>query len=88
MGFQLNKYQQEIVDYFKENPQKNMLVEAFAGCSKTTTIIEMIKDTTTSDVYLAFNNAIATECRSKIINPKVKVYTMHSLGLQIMNYNL
>lgn len=44
--------------------------------------------TKTSDVYLAFNNSIAKECKSKIKNAKTKVYTFHSLGYSIMNYNI
>lgn len=86
--FELSQYQKDIIDYFNNNPGKNMMIEAYAGCAKSYTILEMTKNTTTSDVYLAFNNAIAEEFRRKITNPKVKVYTLHSLGLAIMNYNL
>lgn len=56
--------------------------------AKTFTITQLTKNTTTSDVYLAFNNAIAEECRGKITNPKTKIYTTYALGLAIMNYNL
>lgn len=86
--FELSQYQKDIIDYFNENPGKNMMIEALAGVGKTYTIAKLTENTTSSDVYLAFNNAIAEECRGKIKNPKTKVYTTYSLGLQIMNYNL
>lgn len=85
---ELSQYQKDIIDYFNENPGKNMLVEAYAGTAKTFTITKLTENTTSSDVYLAFNNAIAEECRSKIKNPKTKIYTTYALGLAIMNYNL
>lgn len=88
MGMELSSYQKEILDFFIKNPSTNMVIEAFAGCGKSSTILELTKHTTTSDVYLAFNSAIAQEFREKIKNPKTKVYTLHSLALQIMNYNL
>lgn len=88
MAFELSEYQKNIVDFFRANPGKNILVNALAGCSKTYTITKLTEGTTTSDVYLAFNTAIAEECRGKIKNPKTKIYTTYSLGLQIMNYNL
>lgn len=87
-NFELSQYQKDIIEYFYENPGKNMMIEALAGTAKTFTITQLTENTTTSDVYLAFNNAIAEECRGKIKNPKTKVYTTYSLGLQIMNYNL
>lgn len=85
---ELSKYQQKIINYFTENPTSNMLIEALAGSGKTYTLLELLKDTKTSDVYLAFNNSIAKECKEKITNPKIKVFTFHSLAYSIMNYNL
>ena len=85
---ELSKYQQAIVKYFKENPTSNMLIEALAGSGKTYTLLELLKDTKTSDIYLAFNNSVAKECKEKITNTKIKVYTFHSLAYSIMNYNL
>lgn len=86
--FELSQYQKDIIDFFENHPGENMLIEALAGTAKTYTITQLTKNSTTSDVYLAFNNAIAEECRGKITNPKTKIYTTYALGLAIMNYNL
>lgn len=84
----LSKYQEDILDYFNKNPHSNMLINAFAGVGKTFTIKLLTENTTTSDVYLAFNNSIAEEFKQKIENPKTKVYTIHALSFLIMNTNI
>lgn len=84
----LSSYQKEIITFFKEHPKENMIVNALAGSGKTYTILKMLEDTKTSDIYVAFNNSIAEECRGKIKNPKVKVSTLHALGLSFIKYNI
>lgn len=86
--FELSSFQKDILAFFKSHPHNNMFIEASAGSSKTFILVEMSKITTSSDVYIAFNNSIAEEVRSKIENKKVKVYTIHALALSIMNTNL
>lgn len=86
--FKLSSYQQDILDYFNENPSSNILVNALAGAAKTTTITLLTEHTKTSDAYLAFNSSIAEEFKQKIKNPKTKVYTTHALAFLIMNTNL
>jgi len=88
MDFELSKYQQEILDYYIKNPTKNMMVNALAGSGKSSTACILTEHTTAYSVYLAFNASIVEEFKTKITNPKVKVYTMHSLAYAIMNYNL
>lgn len=85
---ELSRYQKDIVNYFNENPQGNIMVNALAGTGKSFIICELTKNTKTSDVYVAFNSSIADEFKEKIKNPKTKVMTLHSLGLSIMNANL
>ena len=87
-NLQLSSYQQDILDYFQKNPHNNMYIEAKAGSGKSSTILEMTKTTTSSDVYLAFNNSIVQEFKHRITNPKTKVYTTYSLAYAIMNANL
>ena len=65
-----------------------MVINALAGSGKSSTACLLTEHTGTSDVYLAFNASVAEEFKHKIKNPKTKVYTMHSLGYSIMNYNL
>ena len=86
--FELSSYQKEILKFFKENPHENMLVRALAGTGKSSTICILTENSSSYDVYLAFNNSIAQEFRERIKNPKTKVYTLHALGLAIMNHNI
>ena len=85
---QLSKYQKEILNYFSENKQKNIGVSAFAGTGKTFIIERMTEISDTRDIYLAFNNTIAEEFKTKIKNPKTSVMTVHALAYSIMNYDL
>lgn len=85
---ELSNYQKEIIQYFKANPHENILVKALAGTGKSTLICLLTEETSTSDIYVAFNSSIAEEFKNKIKNPKTKVMTLHSLGLSIMNHNL
>ena len=44
-GFPLSDYQIDIIDFIANEPEsgsRNLLVQAFAGCSKTTTIMEAL----------------------------------------------
>ena len=85
---QLSKYQQDILDFFINHPYENIVINALAGVGKTFMLKALSDHSKTNDVYLAFNSSIATEFKSKIENPKTKVYTFHGLGLAIMNANL
>jgi superfamily I DNA/RNA helicase len=85
---ELSKYQKEIIEYFDSHPHDNMIVKALAGTGKSTLLKLLTDRTSTSDIYVAFNNSIAEEFRGKITNPKTKVSTLHSLALSIMNHNL
>ena len=84
----LSQYQKNIIDYYKSHPDENIMVNALAGVGKSFILCQLLEMSKTSDIYLAFNSSIAEEFRHKIKNPKVKIYTSHSLGLSIMNSNL
>ena len=84
----LSKYQQDILDYYNSHPHDNIFINALAGSGKTFTLLTLLENTTTSDIYVAFNNSIAKEFQSKIKNPKLKAKTLHSVGYSIMQYNV
>lgn len=86
--FKLSEYQEKIQDFFLNHPHDNMLVNALAGSGKTTTVKLLLDDVNVTSVYLAFNASVAEEFKVKITNPKVKVYTLHSLAYSIMLANL
>ena len=88
MGFKPSTYQQKILDFFLNNPQSNMLVNALAGSGKSTTACMLSEHSKTSDLYIAFNASVVEEFKKKIKNPKTKVMTMHSLAYSIMLYNV
>lgn len=88
MGFKPSTYQQDILDFFLNNPQSNMLVNALAGSGKSTTACMLSEHSKTSDLYIAFNASVVEEFKKKIKNPKTKVMTMHSLVYSIMLYNV
>ena len=88
MNFKPSTYKQDILDFFLNNPQSNMLVNALAGSGKSTTACMLSEHSKTSDLYIAFNASVVEEFKKKIKNPKTKVMTMHSLAYSIMLYNV
>ncbi len=88
IDFKPSTYQQDILDFFLNNPQSNMLVNALAGSGKSTTACMLSEHSKTSDLYIAFNASVVEEFKKKIKNPKTKVMTMHSLAYSIMLYNV
>lgn len=70
---------------FVENTNKNICIEAYAGCSKTTVIVEASKrlPDDKSITFLAFNKHIKEELVTRL--PKnVKCFTSHGLGLNAL----
>lgn len=74
MSLPFSPYQTAIFN-FVEHGTGHAVIEAVAGSGKTTTIVEAIKRTTGSSVFLAFNKSIATELVARGVNAK----TFHSL---------
>jgi DNA helicase-2/ATP-dependent DNA helicase PcrA len=74
--------EQERIYHFVKNRPENLLIEARAGCGKTTTLIEILKllPTDKSITFLAFNKHIAQELKGRIPD-HVRCYTSHGLGL-------
>ena len=84
----LNKYQKEIVKYYFENLESNMLINALAGTGKSTTAKTLLDHTPSYSVYLAFNTSIANEFKRKMKNPKVRVSTLHALSYSLLVGNV
>jgi superfamily I DNA/RNA helicase len=90
-GFVPSKYQSAIYD-FVENGKGNAIIEAYAGCGKTATIVGALSvvPKALKTLFCAFNKKIAKELESKLANKNlsnVTVRTLHSLGFSIMRYN-
>ena len=55
---------------------------------KSSTACLLLEQVTQPSVYLAFNNSVVEEFKKRIKNPKVKIYTTHSIGYGIMLSNM
>lgn len=87
MPYKPNKYQEAILDWAK-NGKGNALIEARAGCGKTSTLVllaDLIVDEMKEPcLFLAFNDHIAKEIKTKlqdkIDKKQAEVKTVNSLG--------
>jgi len=83
-----SKYQLAIKDAF-DHTNDNLLVNALAGSGKSFILQTLLNSIQKGrGCYLAFNKHIQMEMQGKIKNPRVKIYTLHSVGLQIIKHNL
>ena len=66
-----------------ENTRKNIAIEATAGSSKTTCIVECCRRTPPNKkvLFMAFNKSIAEELRERLPS-HIDVNTFHSKGFQ------
>ena len=81
MSFKPTKEQERIFVFTKKR-KENLLIEAYAGAGKTTTIVEAVKllPKDASITFLAFNKHIQQELKTKLPE-HVRCYTSHGLGL-------
>lgn len=81
MTFKATPEQERIFTFIKKRPE-NILIEAFAGAGKTTTIVEAVKllPKDANIMFLAFNKHIQEELKERL--PEyVRCYTSHGLGM-------
>ena len=89
-SFTPSKYQVDIMDFI-EHKQGNLLVDASAGCGKTSSLIMVIDkiDKEKSILFCAFNREIVKEIKSRTKEyDNVDVMTVHGLGLRMLRNNL
>lgn len=81
MEFTPTPEQKRIFKFIQKRPE-NILIEAYAGAGKTTTIVEAVnllpKDS--SIIFLAFNKHIKEELETRLPD-HVRCYTSHGLGM-------
>jgi len=80
MSFKPTPEQERIFMFIKKRPE-NILIEAYAGAGKTTTIVEAVKllPKDASIMFLAFNKHIQEELKLRLPE-HVRCYTSHGLG--------
>lgn len=84
MSFKPTKEQERIFTFIKKRPE-NILIEAYAGAGKTTTIVEAVKllPNDANILFLAFNKHIKEELKTRLPE-NVRCYTAHGLGLSAL----
>lgn len=74
-------HEQETIFNWFESHSGHLIVEAYAGCGKTTTIVEGANRAPEDAILIcAYNKRIAEELVSRVRNPNVQVKTLHAVG--------
>lgn len=81
MSFKPTPEQVKIFKFIQKRPE-NILIEAYAGAGKTTTIVEAVKllPKDKNILFLAFNKHIQEELKARLPE-HVRCYTSHGLGM-------
>jgi DNA helicase-2/ATP-dependent DNA helicase PcrA len=79
--FQPTEEQQAIVAAVRASPADSLMVNAYAGCAKTTTLALMSPEVKVPALALAFNKRIAEELKPKL-GGNFTVKTINGLGFQ------
>lgn len=81
MSFKATPEQQRIFKFIQKRPE-NILIEAYAGAGKTSTIVEAVKllPKDKNIMFLAFNKHIQEELKARLPE-HVRCYTSHGLGM-------
>lgn len=85
-----SKYQTDIINFIKHDVG-NLVVEAAAGCGKTSTLVMAINeiDNERKILFCAFNKDIVKDIKKKTKeHDNVEVMTVHGLGLRMLRNNL
>lgn len=79
--------EQRAIVHCAPQPNKIILVQAFAGSGKTTTLSEYVKQWKDSRIlYLAYNKSLAMSTKDKLASSdNVDVNTIHSFALKYIN---
>lgn len=83
---ELNIYQKNIIDKILHG-HGNIMIQAFAGCGKTFTLIQIMKvlPQESKKLYCAFNKDIVGDITRKTNDiENLRISTIHSLGLSII----
>ncbi len=73
--------QEAIFGWFAEPNGSNLIVEAYAGTGKSTTIAEGVnRAPETSIIVSSFTSSAVEDLKRKITNPNVEVLSLHSAG--------
>lgn len=83
---ELTKEQNEIIESLK-NDEKIVKINAFAGCGKSSTLVEVVKEIRKTDkdskiLYVVFNRSMLQEAKEKFEGLNVECQTTHGFALK------
>jgi DNA helicase-2/ATP-dependent DNA helicase PcrA len=80
--------QNTIFGWYEDTTRKYAVIEAGAGCAKTSTTLEGVNRAPEKRILLmSFNKRIADELQAKVTNEHAEVKTSHGLGFQFVRRN-
>jgi superfamily I DNA/RNA helicase len=88
LTFEASQYQSEIFNAI-EHKTGNLVINAAAGSSKTTTIVNAIRFIPEKKkiMFIAFNRDIVKKIKENVSHPNANILTFHSLGFYILLEN-
>lgn len=86
MSFQHKPNADQVVAFAEfRTGKRNVVIQAFAGCAKTTTVIEGVNHAPERSILMcAFAKVNADELKEKVSNPYVTARTLHSAGNAVL----
>lgn len=81
MGFKMTDEQVDCVDKFHSGDA--LKINAYAGCGKTSTLIQIGNNTDRQGTFLAFNKSIADDAKRRF-GRNVQCFTTHGLAFRVM----
>jgi len=78
--FKYSDEQEGVFEAFRSG-KGHLVIQAFAGCAKTTTVVEGVNYAPEKNILMcAFGKLNADELKAKVKNPNAKAQTLHSAG--------
>ena len=83
----LTPQQQQAIDTYRTGD--SMVLSAYAGTGKTTTILQLAASSQKSGTYVAYNRAIVDDVQRvlRVAAPHVRARTAHSLAFRDVGVN-
>lgn len=83
---ELTQEQKDIINTLN-NEEKIIKISAFAGCGKSSTLVEVVKEIRKTDkdskiLYVVFNRSMLEEAKEKFANLNVECQTTHGFALK------
>lgn len=84
---QPSKYQEAVINVWRNEPKTNLLISACPGSGKTTLLLKLIEEVEGKYLFLAFNKSIKEEISERLTNMNIytsNAKTLHSFGRSVL----